>query len=657
MKHLAVIQSEFLKEARKWDDLSYEDQKGYLKRHPASKRKLTAKPDSSTKGKDDDKLVSGLSWRKNKHKKEKLHKEIEQKKETLTQSETPKLDQKLGDLFDAYSKTGINTKMEDDSKDGKKLLAIWNKEFPDEQKISPLDVINDIHLNTGLVARHGRKPTRNNPLSKEEFVQAAKDVYLANSDRLPKVEGEEDPSSKDLQTYGLNNPLTSTEKSKLKEIEASLPDDQKQFAKYLVPDSRRDDEKRSLEDTSGERPIIKEEYTHPNFGETTRYLIPTATRFSVPRKGFFTTGAGGLEFGSFESIDDAKDFITKAPELERKAILRNEIEKIGRDIEREYSAATRDMSSSSTLDSIASTLANYPREDQYGVRYDNRGDVADKFVSQKGRKFNLTEDEQKNVARALSYPKNLSSDKLEKAINDLDAFTKDVESNKDLLPEYQKRDVDSFSKDKDKYKTALKTAVPKVKLISKLMDQHGYEKSKADLKLPEGFKFKDKSTIGEQWGDITVGSDDGNMEIGLSLGKPGEYGKYDGEVFYKVPGQSGHYSIGRRGIDSGLTVNWNDDRSFADVVKDVAAQVKEKQDKIGRSVDVPVAGGTWKVTPKRVEEMKNELKSGKSLTFAPHGMGTGYHVSTKPSRHSKPASQVTNDFFGLPLYIESYDHD
>jgi len=49
MKHLAVIQSEFIKEARKWDDLSYEDQKGYLKRHPKSKRKITAKPEGSVK--------------------------------------------------------------------------------------------------------------------------------------------------------------------------------------------------------------------------------------------------------------------------------------------------------------------------------------------------------------------------------------------------------------------------------------------------------------------------------------------------------------------------------------------------------------------------------------------------------------------------------
>jgi hypothetical protein len=44
MKHLAQIQFEFLKTARKWDDLTLEEQKGYLKRHPKSKRKITARP-------------------------------------------------------------------------------------------------------------------------------------------------------------------------------------------------------------------------------------------------------------------------------------------------------------------------------------------------------------------------------------------------------------------------------------------------------------------------------------------------------------------------------------------------------------------------------------------------------------------------------------
>jgi len=51
MKHLAVIQIEFLKQARKWDDLTLEQQKEYLKKHPKTKKRITARSD---KGKSSD---------------------------------------------------------------------------------------------------------------------------------------------------------------------------------------------------------------------------------------------------------------------------------------------------------------------------------------------------------------------------------------------------------------------------------------------------------------------------------------------------------------------------------------------------------------------------------------------------------------------------
>lgn len=49
MNHLAQIQKEFVKESRKWDDLSIEEQKAYLQRHPKSKRRVTAKPGQSVR--------------------------------------------------------------------------------------------------------------------------------------------------------------------------------------------------------------------------------------------------------------------------------------------------------------------------------------------------------------------------------------------------------------------------------------------------------------------------------------------------------------------------------------------------------------------------------------------------------------------------------
>lgn len=44
MRHLAIIQFEFLKNARQWNDITLEEQKKYLQHHPKSKKKLTAKP-------------------------------------------------------------------------------------------------------------------------------------------------------------------------------------------------------------------------------------------------------------------------------------------------------------------------------------------------------------------------------------------------------------------------------------------------------------------------------------------------------------------------------------------------------------------------------------------------------------------------------------
>jgi hypothetical protein len=61
MKHLALIQTEFIKSARNWDDLSYDEQKGYLSRHPKTKRKITARPDSNNEVKNQDTINNSIT--------------------------------------------------------------------------------------------------------------------------------------------------------------------------------------------------------------------------------------------------------------------------------------------------------------------------------------------------------------------------------------------------------------------------------------------------------------------------------------------------------------------------------------------------------------------------------------------------------------------
>jgi len=43
-KHIAKIQQEFIRIARKWQDLSHDLQVAYLRRHPGSKRRVTSPP-------------------------------------------------------------------------------------------------------------------------------------------------------------------------------------------------------------------------------------------------------------------------------------------------------------------------------------------------------------------------------------------------------------------------------------------------------------------------------------------------------------------------------------------------------------------------------------------------------------------------------------
>jgi len=645
MKYLAVIQKEFLKQARKWDDLSLEEQRGYLKRHPKSKRRLTARPEGAARKRRDEKDITVP------------RRQVEQKR---VPSGTPKLDEKLGKIFEVYSSTGKD-KYEEDSDDAKKLNKIWEKEFPGESKVNIGSVLYDVERDMGLLKDLGeKKPKRSKPLSKEEFVQAAKDAFVNNENRLPKVEGEEDPSQKEMKAYKLSEPLTPSESATLKEIEKKLPEDQKQFAKYLVPGLRRPDEKLTIEDASGERPIIKSEYEHVNFGRLVSYNVPTSTRFSTRRSSF---GAGGLEFASFESADEARDFIKKAPELEHRASLRQEIEKIQDDLRNNYKKIEDRISGAYNAESVADLFAKYPREDQYTTQMDAEGNIIGKYVHQHGRRFNLTPEQHAKIATAIGNIANLSPEDLENVVKDFDLFLKDIEENKDLMRQFTQEKANALVKHKDEFIAMFKDAIPRIQLRDKLRDQHGYEKTKADLKLPAGFKFKDKATMGEQFGkdEIVIGDNDNTMEIVMSLGKPGGYGKYDGEIYYKVPGDTtpGYYTVGRRGIDIGLNVDWTDERSFADVVNDVAKDVRENQDRIGKSVDVPLIGGrSWKITPNGIKEIKAELQSGGSHTFAPHGMGIAYSVSKKPERHAMRVSPEAEKIFGIsPLYATQIDWD
>ena len=124
MKHIAAIQAEFLKEARKWDDLTLEEQKGYLSRHPRTKRKLTAKPDATGKKKKEVKKERGK--KKIDSQKDIGRKKIEKKKKELKKA--PKEDTTKGTgTYAEFAAKLVNKSPDDIKKEMEKLQAKIDK--------------------------------------------------------------------------------------------------------------------------------------------------------------------------------------------------------------------------------------------------------------------------------------------------------------------------------------------------------------------------------------------------------------------------------------------------------------------------------------------------------------------------------------------------
>jgi len=531
MKHLAVINVEFLKTARKWDDLSYEDQKGYLKRHPGSKRKLTAKPESSKKT---------------------------------------------------------------DKKDKKKVV---NK-------------------------------------SKEDSTEKSKHPGPKGI-RQPFVGEEEGTLTADDKSKGFTAPLNTEDRKHLAEVEAKLPEDQKKYAKYLTPLNEYTHTFELL-DTSGDRPIIK----HDRPDEKAVFEVPNhvkADRGSIA--GRSRIGIGGVTLSQFDSLEDAKKFLANADEMEHKAVLRQQISDSSHKINR----FAHDQANEANLDSndINSILYRSTRPQLANVP------------------FKLSEDDTKKIISILNNPGNVTSEDIEFCQNNLDNVVSDLKSASNSLRDYDKDRATNFINKVDTYKKILTSVKDDVVKREQLIKEHGTE-TKDNIKLPEGFKFADKTTIGNYYDDryqVRITNDDKSIEIMFNFDSPDAWDKYNGEVYYTVPSKSGTYSLGARGVDFGIMTSWSDIGDVNDMIKSKIDVVKKKQEKIARSLSVKVGDSSWSLTPERIEEMKQKFAAGKSVTFAPHGMGIGYFVSTKPGRYSKPLNQESNDLFGVKLYAEQYDHD
>ena len=115
------------------------------------------------------------------------------------------------------------------------------------------------------------------------------------------------------------------------------------------------------------------------------------------------------------------------------------------------------------------------------------------------------------------------------------------------------------------------------------------------------------------------------------------------------------FSLSRRGIEDGF---YGDDKTDPNQVVEEQIKRADKGRELNKSVvDVPGLDGI-RMHKDAVERAKVALKAGKSWHFTPAGMGTGFMVSKKKTRHASRASAALEQFLEIyGLYLERTDCD
>jgi hypothetical protein len=146
----------------------------------------------------------------------------------------------------------------------------------------------------------------------------------------------------------------------------------------------------------------------------------------------------------------------------------------------------------------------------------------------------------------------------------------------------------------------------------------------------------------------------------------------DGSTHYALrPEQQAVYCFDQRGIGPSFSIYPN---TFSE--DGVSQILKEQRDRIDRSREfdktaIMIPGLERRVSPERLQQIKDKLSRGERVDFTPSGMGTGISVSTRrPSargaryaRYSRrPLSEAAlaqmTEFLGVgPLYLDTFDHD
>jgi len=140
-----------------------------------------------------------------------------------------------------------------------------------------------------------------------------------------------------------------------------------------------------------------------------------------------------------------------------------------------------------------------------------------------------------------------------------------------------------------------------------------------------------------------------------------------GHTKFKTP--TGWRTFSRLGIsDSFYIDNFNskkDPSIINDIIVEQIEKAKEAIEKNKNNIIVPGLPEKRSIDKNKIEEISELLKSGKTYTFGPGGMGIAYTISIKPLHKpigvfnpSPLGPKELADFFGVPkIYITKQDYD
>lgn len=153
---------------------------------------------------------------------------------------------------------------------------------------------------------------------------------------------------------------------------------------------------------------------------------------------------------------------------------------------------------------------------------------------------------------------------------------------------------------------------------------------------------------------VVFRNEDDSIRISVVVFRTEEGVDGTGHTWYRKPGTNSWFGFDRRGIEDSFYLK--DPSNFEKVMTE---QIKRIQKSLARDATlIEVPGIPFRVTPEMLSVQRKSLSEGRSIRFYPGGFGTGYLLSTRKTRYSKPLPEETATFFGVPkVFYETFDHD